>query len=58
MYAIRSYYVAGNFADEFDQQERMELDLDDKSRKALKELTDALNSQEEPQDIQNRNNFV
>ena len=45
--------LAGNFVDEFDQQEKMEIDLDDKSKKALMELTNALKSEEEPQDIQN-----
>ena len=45
--------LAGNFADEFDQQEKIEIDLDELAKKSLKELTNALNSEEEPEDIQN-----
>ncbi|MGI9565531.1 MAG: lysine--tRNA ligase [Nitrosopumilus sp.] len=45
--------LAGNFADEFDQQEKIQMDLDDSSKKALKILVEALNTEEEPEDIQN-----
>ncbi|MDH3278318.1 MAG: lysine--tRNA ligase [Nitrosopumilus sp.] len=45
--------LAGNFADEFDQQEKVEIDLDELTKKSLKELTTALNSDEELEDIQN-----
>ena len=45
--------LAGNFADEFDQQEKTELDLDEQTKRALKTLSDSLNSKEEPEDIQN-----
>jgi len=45
--------LAGNYADEFDQQEKIEIDLDELAKKSLKELTIALNSEEEPEDIQN-----
>jgi lysyl-tRNA synthetase class 1 len=45
--------LAGNFADEFDQQEKAEIDLDESAKKALKVLTEALSSNEEPEDIQN-----
>jgi len=45
--------LAGNFSDEFDQQEKIQVDLQDNEKKALKILADALNADEEPEDIQN-----
>ena len=45
--------LAGNYADEFDQQEKTEIDIDDLTKKALGELTTALDAEEEPEDIQN-----
>ncbi|MDH3677810.1 MAG: lysine--tRNA ligase [Nitrosopumilus sp.] len=45
--------LAGNYSDEFDEQDKAEIDLDELAKKALKELTDALDSNEEPEDIQN-----
>jgi lysyl-tRNA synthetase class 1 len=45
--------LAGNFADEFGHQEKPKIDLDDSSRKALKNLSDALYADKEPDDIQN-----
>ena len=46
--------LAGNFADEFDQQEKIQMELDDSSKKALKILVEVLNTEEEkPEDIQN-----
>ena len=45
--------IAGNFADSFDEQEKIEIDLDDSSRKALEMLVDALHTKEESKDIQN-----
>jgi len=45
--------LAGNYADEFDKQEKAEIDLDERAKKALKELTTALDTEEEPEDIQN-----
>ncbi|MFB5647598.1 MAG: lysine--tRNA ligase, partial [Candidatus Nitrosomaritimum yanchengensis] len=45
--------LAGNYADEFDQQEKIEMDLDDSAKKALGLLSTALDAQEEPEDIQN-----
>lgn len=45
--------LAGNFADEFDQQEKAEIDLDQSAKNALKILIEALSSNEEPEDIQN-----
>ena len=45
--------IAGNFSNEFDQQEKSQVELNDTTRKALKILIDALNAEEEPEDIQN-----
>jgi lysyl-tRNA synthetase class 1 len=45
--------LAGNYADEFDQQEKIEIDLDDSTKKALGLLSTILDAQEEPEDIQN-----
>ena len=45
--------LAGNFADEFDQQEKAEIELEEAAKKALKILSEALSSEEEPEDIQN-----
>ncbi|MFB5622087.1 MAG: lysine--tRNA ligase, partial [Candidatus Nitrosomaritimum yanchengensis] len=45
--------LAGNYSDEFDQQEKIEIDLDDSAKKALGLLSTALDAQEEPEDIQN-----
>ena len=45
--------LAGNFADEFDQQEKAEIDLDESTKNALKVLTEVLSSSEDPDDIQN-----
>lgn len=46
-------YLAGNFADEFDQQEKIQIDLEDSTKKALHILVEALKTEEELQDIQN-----
>ena len=45
--------LAGNFSDEFDQQEKIQINLQDNEKKALKILVDALNTDEELEDIQN-----
>lgn len=45
--------IAGNFSDEFDQQEKIQIEIDDSVKKALKILVDVLGSEEEPEDIQN-----
>jgi lysyl-tRNA synthetase class 1 len=45
--------LAGNFADEFDQQEKIKIDMDESVKKILRLLIDALNSEKEPEDIQN-----
>ena len=45
--------LAGNFSDEFDEQEKTQVDLDDDVKRALKILVDALGAEDEPEDIQN-----
>ena len=45
--------IAGNYSDEFDEQEKIEVDLNDVSRKALSILATALQEEEDPEDIQN-----
>tara|TARA_B100002049_G_scaffold222271_1_gene192019 strand:- start:1240 stop:2832 length:1593 start_codon:yes stop_codon:yes gene_type:complete len=45
--------IAGNYSDEFDEQEKVEVDLDNASKKALSILVAALQEKEEPEDIQN-----
>jgi lysyl-tRNA synthetase class 1 len=45
--------IAGNYSDEFDEQEKTEVNLNDISKKALGTLVTALQEEEEPEDIQN-----
>jgi len=45
--------IAGNYSNEFDEQEKTQVDLDDSAKKALKILIDSLEADEEPDDIQN-----
>lgn len=45
--------LAGNYADEFDEQKKVEVEINDLVKKGLKELSVALNSEKEPEDIQN-----
>ena len=45
--------MAGNFADDFGQAEKIEIALDDTTKKALGELADILKAAQDPQDIQN-----
>ena len=45
--------LAGNYSDEFDQQEKIEIELDDSTKKALKILVETLGADKEPEDIQN-----
>ncbi|MCH7561300.1 MAG: lysine--tRNA ligase, partial [Thaumarchaeota archaeon] len=45
--------LAGNFSDEFDQQEKIQVDLDNSAKTALKILVDELGAEKEPEDIQN-----
>jgi len=45
--------MAGNYADEFDQQEKMDIQIDELTKKALKELSEVLGAKDEPEDLQN-----
>ena len=45
--------LAGNFSNEFDQQEKSQVELNDTTKKSLRMLIDALDAEEEPGDIQN-----
>jgi lysyl-tRNA synthetase class 1 len=45
--------MAGNYADDFGQVEKIEVTIDDTTKKALKELSDLLDSEKEPEDLQN-----
>jgi len=45
--------LAGNFSNEFDQQEKSKVELNDTTKRALKMLIDALGAEKEPEDIQN-----
>ena len=45
--------LAGNFADNFNEQEKQELDINESTKNALKELVNKLDSDEEIDDIQN-----
>jgi lysyl-tRNA synthetase class 1 len=50
---VKLIELAGNYSDEFDEKEKAEIELDELAKKALKELTTALDGEEEPEDIQN-----
>ncbi len=45
--------LAGNFSNEFDYQDKSQVEIDDTVRKALKVLANALDANENPEDIQN-----
>jgi len=45
--------LSGNYADEFDQPEKSEIEIDELTKKSLRELTTSLEAEEEPEDIQN-----
>lgn len=45
--------LAGNFSDEFDEHEKIQIDINNNTKKALKILVNALGADEEPEDIQN-----
>jgi lysyl-tRNA synthetase class 1 len=45
--------LAGNFSNEFDHQEKTQVEIDDTTKKALKILVKALDAEQEPEDIQN-----
>ena len=43
--------MAGNYSDDFDEQEKIEVELDDTTKKALKELADLLGDYVYNQDL-------
>ncbi len=45
--------LAGNYSDDFEEQEKIEIQLDETIKKALKELSELLISDSEPEDLQN-----
>ena len=45
--------MAGNYADDFDLQEKVDVQIDDATKKALAELADLLGADDEPDDLQN-----
>ena len=45
--------LAGNYADDFGQGEKIELQIDDTTKKALAELSKILGAENEPEDLQN-----
>ena len=45
--------IAGNYSDEFDEQEKIDIQIDEIVKKALKELADVLAAEDEPEDLQN-----
>jgi lysyl-tRNA synthetase class 1 len=45
--------LAGNFSDDFDEQEKVDVQIDDSIKNALKELADLLSAESEPDDLQN-----
>ncbi len=45
--------LAGNYTDDFGQGEKIELQIDDTTKKALGELSQVLDAEKEPEDLQN-----
>ena len=45
--------MAGHYSDDFDQQEKVDIQLDDSTKKALRELSELLSQDAEPEDLQN-----
>ena len=45
--------LAGNYADDFDKPSKVEIQLDEATKKAIKNLIDILSSESEPVDLQN-----
>jgi lysyl-tRNA synthetase class 1 len=45
--------LAGNYADDFDKPSKVEVQLDETTKKAIKNLVDILSSENEPVDLQN-----
>ena len=45
--------LAGNFSDDFDEQEKVDIQIDDATKNALTELAELLAAESEPDDLQN-----
>lgn len=45
--------LAGNYADDFDKPSKVEIQLDEPTKKAIKNLVDVLTADDEPSDLQN-----
>jgi len=45
--------MAGNYADDFGTSEKIDISLDDTTKKALKELAELLKAEKKPEDLQN-----
>jgi lysyl-tRNA synthetase class 1 len=45
--------LAGNYSDDYDQTDKMEIEIDQTTKVALKKLADVLGAKEEPEDLQN-----
>jgi lysyl-tRNA synthetase class 1 len=45
--------LAGNYSDDFEEEESVQLQLNDITKKALKQLVEVLESEKEPEDLQN-----
>ena len=45
--------LAGNFSDDFDEQEKVDVQIDDATKNALTELAELLAAESEPDDLQN-----
>ena len=46
-------HLAGNYADDFDENKKLEIEIDEEFKVALKEIVDILTDEKEPDDIQN-----
>src|SRR3989304_6629285 len=45
--------LAGNYADDFDKPSKVEIQLDEKNKQAIKNIVDMLTAEDEPLDLQN-----
>jgi len=45
--------LAGNYSDDFDHNEKINVELDQTAKKALKKLSEILEAEQEPEDLQN-----
>jgi lysyl-tRNA synthetase class 1 len=52
-YVDQLIQLAGNYSDDFEEEESVQLQLNDITKKALKQLVEVLESEKEPEDLQN-----